>query len=306
MANAVYGIITDRIIKLLEAGTIPWRSPWSAGSPANIVSRKAYRGINPFMLACSGFSSPYWMTFKQAQNLGGTVRKGERSTPVVFYKTWTFGTTDADTGERGAKTVPILRYYNVFNLSQCDGIADPDAGADRPIIAPIDRCAAVVDGMPNPPRIEHGEPRAYYRPSSDLVNMPTLQLFTSAEAYHATLFHELGHATGHKSRLDREGVTGGAGFKSAEYSREELIAEMTAAFLCGHCGIDAATIDNAASYIAGWMRKLRDDATLIVRAASAAQKAADYILGATPALVEPEAAAVDPIGAPSGLFAAAA
>ncbi len=277
MANKVYDIVTDQVLRLLESGTVPWHQPWSGGgAPRNLASGKAYRGINPFLLASTGFASPYWLSYKQAQARGGNVRKGEKSTLVVFWKLWDRESTDAS-GETSTKRLPILRYYRVFNAEQCDGINAPALEAID--FEPIARCESVVAAMPKPPTLTHGEPRAYYRPLTDTVNMPDRERFNSPPEYYSTLFHELTHATGHVSRLGRKGIEDIQPFGSSDYSREELVAEMGAAFLCGHCSIESATLDNSAAYINGWLRQLRNDPMLVVQAAGLAQRAADCILG---------------------------
>jgi antirestriction protein ArdC len=288
MSNAVYSIITDRVVSLLERGVVPWRRPWAGpeGMPRNLVSDREYRGVNVFLLASAGYVSPHWLTFKQAQERGGSVRKGEKAMPVVFWKVDTVQRTD-DAGEAYAGRRFILRYYNVFNAEQCEGIDAP-----LPVVSnafePIERCEAVIAGMPKRPTIEHHEARAYYRPATDTVNMPRRELFDRPEAYYATMFHELTHSTGHESRLNRKGIDEVVSFGSADYSREELVAEMGAAFLCGHCGIEQATIENSAAYIGNWLKRLRDDRTLIVQAAAQGQKASDFILDRSPALVAAE------------------
>lgn len=280
----VYEMITDRILKALENGTVPWQKPWksagSAGVPANLKSKKAYRGINIFVLALQGFSSRYWLTFKQAKDLGGFIRKGESGTPVVFWKWIEKTKKDSNGEEEVVGRYPILRYYTVFNLDQIEGIDDPDVGeiADGDF-DPIEACEAVVAGMPNAPEIRHGQPRAFYRPSEDFVNMPKTELFDEPAEYYCTLFHELAHSTGHESRLNRETLVDMVAFGDTNYSKEELVAEMTAAFLCGVSGVENKTIDNSAAYIDGWRKKLSDDKKMVVCAAAAAQKAADYILG---------------------------
>jgi antirestriction protein ArdC len=229
------------------------------------------------MLASAGYASPNWVTFKQAQARGGSVRKGEKSTPVIFWKIDTVEKTDSESGERTRGKRFILRYYNVFNVEQCDGIAVDSETVSHPF-EPIERCESVVGSMPKRPMIEHAENRAFYRPSTDRVNMPRPERFTQPAEYYSTLFHELTHATGHVSRLDRKGITELAAFGSSTYSKEELVAEMGAAFLCGHCGIEQSTLENSAAYIGNWLKRLRDDRTLIVFAAAQAQKAADFIL----------------------------
>lgn len=277
----VYEVITNRIIEQLEQGVAPWQKPWSArgdaGLPHNFATKKAYRGINVWMLTCTGYPSPAFLTFKQAQDLGGTVRKGEKGYPVVF---WKFGQNeDKSTGE--IKDYAMCRYYTVFNIAQCDNIQiDLPAPSDVPEVPAIDCCESIVANWQGKPTIDHGSNRgAFYQPSCDRVSMPARDLFVNSEEYYSTLFHELTHSTGHKSRLNRSTITEMAPFGSCNYSREELIAEMGAAFLCGFAGIENKTIDNSASYIAGWLRKLRDDHKLVITAAQQAQKACDLILG---------------------------
>lgn len=274
----VYEIITEQIIDRLEKGDIPWHQPWiGAGYPKNLVSKKDYRGINIFLLACSKYASPYWLSYKQCQDLGGHVRKGEKSTMVVFWKQIKVKGVEQDS-DITEKTIPMLRYYRVFNVEQCDGLEKKlPASNINPDFQPIAACEQVVSGMQNKPTIEHRENRAYYRPSTDMVNMPQNNNFVNPEYYYSVLFHELGHATGHEKRLARKDYAEGC-FGSETYSKEELVAEMTAAFLCGYCQIENKTIDNSASYIKSWLRKFKDDAKMVILAAAAAQKAADYIL----------------------------
>jgi len=279
MALDVYQRINALILEQLENCTVPWHKPWSygeAGAPQNLVSRKAYRGINTFLLACQPHESPFWLTYRQAKELGGHVRKGEKSAPVVFWK-W-LEKPDPETGE--AKRIPLLRYYSVFNSSQCEIPAEkvPElTGAADNDFAPIAKCEHLVELMPNPPSVLHDAAAAYYLPATDSVHLPMCQRFDSPEAYYATLFHELTHASGHESRLNRPGITDVAAFASRSYSKEELIAEMGAAYLCGHTGIENETLDNSAAYIAGWLRRLRNDKKLVVHAAASAQKAADFV-----------------------------
>jgi antirestriction protein ArdC len=283
---SVYEIITERIVTQLKAGTIPWRKPWSnvGGFPKNLVSGKKYRGINLFLLYGAPFELPFWVTYKQAQELGGQVRKGEHGLPVIFWKWFDEDKEpqEADEAGRSKRRAPVIRYYTVFNVAQCDGIAATSIPATAHPLndnKPIERCEHIVRGMPRPPRIRQGMAGPCYWTALDAVDMPSLDRFTSAEEYYATLFHELTHATGHKSRLGRPGFgDASAVYGSPVYSREELIAEMGSAFLCGHAGIAGATLQNAAAYVAGWLQTLKADNTLAVLAAAQAQKAADYIL----------------------------
>jgi len=278
MKRDVYQIITDRIIGLLESGTVPWRRPWKGGNqaPRNYLSRKAYRGINLFLLHAAGFPSPFWLTFRQVQWLDARVKKGEKSFPVVFWKI-------LEGEERGeTKKIPFLRYHSVFNVAQCEGIVLPHSPAVNGEFHPIEKCEAVVAHMPRRPAIEHGGGRASYSPPLDTITMPEAKLFETSQAYYGTLFHELTHATGHVSRLNRKEVTEPIHFGSDPYSREELVAEMGAAFLSGHCEIENTTLDQSASYIHNWLERLKDDRKLVVHAAAQAQKACDFILDVRP------------------------
>jgi len=279
MGNKVYEIITETILKELENGSIPWHRPWvCGGAPKNLVSKKEYRGINVFLLGTQKYSSPYWLTFKQVNQLGGKVKKGEKSTIVVFWKPMEVEKEKED-GEIEMKTIPFLRYYRVFNVDQCEGLKGKVPETEiNPDFQPIEACEKTINGMPKKPTIRHQEPRAYYNTLGDYVNMPHRTTFEKEEFYYSVLFHELGHSTGHKTRLARKGFDEGA-FGTASYSKEELVAEMTAAFLCGYHKIEQQTIKNTAAYIKGWLKKLNDDPKMVVLAAAQAQKAADFILG---------------------------
>lgn len=279
MKTDVYQIITDRIVGLLEAGTVPWQKQWKGGHemPRNLISGKEYRGINIFLLHAMSYQSPLWVTFKQAAELGGNVRKGEKSCPVVFWK-WLEG-RDSQSGE--PKRIPLLRYYSAFNVAQCEGLEKhlPATVTDR-VHNPIAEAESILAAMPKKPEIRHGQRQAYYSPKADYIGLPDPAAFNSDQDYYNVLFHELTHSTGHESRLNRKGVAGeSVSFGSQTYSKEELVAEMGAAFLCGHCGIADHTIDNSAAYIATWLSRIKEEPKLVVQAAAAAQKASDYILG---------------------------
>jgi len=282
MKKTVYQIINDRIIEMLEAGTPPWRKAWAGGGglPINFKSKKAYRGINTLMLAFAGFESPTWLTFKQAKEAGGCVKKGEKSTPVIFWN-WIYKDANGRRVKDAAlatSKVPFLRYYNVFNVAQCEGVIDPSQPAVDHDHEPIEEAVKLVENMPNAPTIQHDEARAYYRPATDTVNMPRLGLFDGPEEYHSTLFHELVHSTGHESRLNRQASDKPRSFGSEDYSKEELVAEMGAAMLCGVVGIDS-TIENSAAYIQSWIKVLKGDPEMAVKAGAQAQRAADHIQG---------------------------
>src|SRR6266436_4396833 len=270
---SVYEIVTEQVIKQLESGVAPWRKPWRTEMPCNLVSGKDYRGMNVFLLGSQGYASRYWLTFNQANKLGGHVKKGEHSSIVTF---WHIG--EEKIKADGSKSRPfLLRYYRVFNVCQTEGIAEKlGLGESARPVASIEQCEAIVAGMPNRPKFEQSD-RAWYRPSTDSVGMPARGLFTSPEEYYSTLFHELTHSTGHASRIGREGIEQLNTFGSESYSKEELIAEMGAAMLCGVTGISPATIPNSAAYLKHWIEVLKSDSKLLVSAASQAQKAADYI-----------------------------
>jgi antirestriction protein ArdC len=272
--QSVYEIITRQILAELENGVVPWRKPWRTLPPANLISKKPYRGINTFLLALAGYGSQYWLTYRQAQALGGNVRRGEHGTKIVFWKFNEYETETAD-GETENRTSAVLRYYTVFNLEQTEGLK---ALLALPPARPIESAEAIIAGMRNPPAYERGF-LACYAPSTDTVTMPSPTAFHSQAEYYSTLFHELVHSTGHAKRLAREGFDKPQQFGSESYSREELVAEMGSAMLCGVAGIEQAMLANSAAYLKSWIARLKSDSRLIISAASAAQKAADYVRG---------------------------
>jgi antirestriction protein ArdC len=233
MSITVYEIINKRILELLEQGTVPWKKPWNGvdSMPRNLVSKREYQGINLFLLNAMPFDSPYWLTFKQVVESGGNLRKGEKSTQIIFWK-W-LDRKDDDFDENKGK-IPMLRYYNVFNLDQTEGIKSPEHAQPVKEINPIEKAEEVITGMPMRPDIRYGGNRAYYSPVLDYVQIPNRESFNTEEDYYCTCFHELTHATGHMNRLGRKSILEPSYFGSHEYSKEELVAEMGAAFLCGH------------------------------------------------------------------------
>jgi antirestriction protein ArdC len=273
----VYEIVTERIIAQLEDGVAPWRKPWTSKSPANLVSQKEYRGLNVLMLGSQGYPSKFWLTFNQANKLGGKIVKGQKGSLVVYWNVGEEREVTRPDGSSQKQTPFLLRYSTVFNLAQTEGIDIPARMLhEERTNNPIADCEALVEGMPNRPSIGQSD-KAWYAPKSDTVGMPGIGLFHSSAEYYSTLFHELAHSTGHKSRVGREGFENPVHLGSESYSIEELVAECTAAMLCGVAGIDTHTLDNSAAYLQSWITRLKADSKLIVQAASAAQKAADYI-----------------------------
>ncbi len=266
-------IVTDKMIAMLRQGVAPWAKPWANGCRPMRYVGKPYRGINFLMLQATPFATPIWLSYKMAKQNGGNVKAGEKGSQVVYYK---FPTPEQELeGKR-----PLMLYSTVFNIEQTEGVPLPDwytPVGEGVTFDPIAAAVGVVDNMPSPPTIAHGGDSAHYVVGTDAVQMPVPESFDSAQLYYSVLFHELAHSTGHASRLDRD-LKGERA--NGAYGREELIAELTAAFLCAQTGIDNDGVNkNTASYLQGWITTLSGDANLITAAASAAQRAADYING---------------------------
>lgn len=286
----LYEQITDRIIEQLAKGVVPWRSPYfsKTGFPRNFVSQKEYQGINVLLLGSQRFTSPDFLTFLQAKELGGNVRKGEKGFLVVKYGTYSKDDEQAQEGD-AAKQRGYLKGYTVFHSSQIDGIKFPEPVAvpELTTTEKTDRARAIVEAMPQRPPISEGSAVPCYRKHSDSIHMPNIGYFTNEEAYYSTLFHELGHATGHQSRLARKSLIENKGMDATgdtarkTYAEEELVAEMAASFLNAEAGIIEEEIENSAAYIKGWSEAFRskEARSWVVRAASEGQKAADFILG---------------------------
>lgn len=294
MKYDIYNEVTNRILTQLEQGVIPWKSPYfsKVGFPRNFSSGNPYHGINIFLLGSLRYTSPFFLTFLQAKELGGNVRKGEKGFLVIKYGTYSRAEEIAAAGgEQPAESRRFLKGYTVFHASQIEGIEFPEPvnAPELPASAACDRARALVAGMPNPPKFEEGTAVPCYRRGSDSVHMPERRFFTSEESYYSTLFHELSHSTGHRSRLARPSLLESEGIEAEgdarkTYAEEELVAEMGASFLCAHAGIVEAELENSAAYLQGWIDALKskDAKGWIIRAASQAQKAADYILNIQP------------------------
>lgn len=276
----VYQAVTDEIIAMLDKGVCPWRRAWKAigGIPRNYKGRP-YRGANAVLTAmhcmANEWEHPIFLTFKQVQECGGKVLKGSKSI-IVIFATKTIPkkyAANPDACPANEKRF-MMRYYRVFNIAQTEGVKLPKMATGN-ANEEIPDCAEIVENMPLLPEIGSGSP--CYIPSLDRVLMPSIKAFDDSAHYYKTLFHELTHATGHESRLDRKEAFNN-GFQSDPYAFEELIAELGASFLCGHAQIFSETKDQAASYLKGWMEVFKSDKKFFFRACAQAQKAADYIL----------------------------
>ncbi len=287
----IYQKVTNEIITRLEAGVIPWRKGWSdCGSfPTNLSSKKEYHGTNWLLLSSSNYASPFWATFKQVKILGGSIKKGEHGSPIIYSDKML---VDRKTGKRATQNtpkellqaIPYIKGYTVFNLIQCANVPQQKI----PLLTPEDQRAPIekaedilkaysLVGCPilySDALNKNGKVSANYVTQRDSITVPKPALFASKEAYYATLFHEIIHSIGHPSRLNREK---GKTFGSEKYGKEELVTEIGAAFLCARCGISAPTIENSAAYIHSWLQTIKKDTALIVRASSLARQAVEFI-----------------------------
>lgn len=259
----VYAIVNEKILEKLQQNTLPWRQTWNSFEPArNYVSGKPYRGINALLLnLCISSEYPLYLTFNQAKELGGTVKKGSKGNMVVFWKKLYYGPDGkidvrrlGEFDPEDVTEIPYLRYYYVFNIDYIEGVECKLPERNNPLL-PLEACERIVNEMPKAPVIEHGGDEAYYHKVKDFVKVPKLSNFNSSESYYEALFHELSHSTGHASRLNRD--MSGA-FGSKQYSFEELIAEISACFLCNEVGIADQVIDNSTAYIKHWLELLTD------------------------------------------------
>ncbi len=279
----LYELVTNKVIAALEGGAPPWAPPWRGDGrsmqPENLATGRAYRGVNVLLLnmqaALAGYPTNRWLTFHQAKSLGGHVRRGEGGCPIVFFKIQE--REEPAAGSEPARSVyPLLRRFTVFNAFQVDGLP-PEFSVEPPDVT-WDACAqADTLIQATGARIVHGGQQAFYAPEPDLIRLPDMGLFASTEAYYDVALHELTHWTGHKDRLSRP--LGGR-FGLSAYAFEELVAEMGSAFLNAHCRLDSHL--QHAAYVQEWLNALQNDKRLIFRAASLAQRAADFVIGCTP------------------------
>ncbi len=278
-----YEIVTERIVEKLKKGEVPWRSPYlvkKLGQLQNIKTKHYYSGINLFLLCDAPLGK--FLTYKQAQELGGQVKKGAKGYPVVFFKNFTPESFKSDP-EKCEEKIPCMRYYTVFDLSDIEGIEydHPRMVEPRSDCEINQICEQTIKSYTEREKIELRSERpdmAYYSPTNDYISIPDRGYFINDQAYYQTLFHEMTHSTGHATRLDRK-IVGKNHHSIDQYSKEELIAEMGSAFLCSKTGmLDDSIIEVSASYLNNWIKILKGDPKLIVSAAGKAQKAVNFIL----------------------------
>lgn len=277
MANNIYEMVTARIIEQMEQGIIPWQKPWTGrrGGAYSRSTGKAYSLLNQFLLAKPG----EYLTFKQAQEAGGHIRKGEKGSIVVFWKQVPITETN-DEGETVTRTIPVLRYYTVFHIDQCEGIEPKWTDETRAEVEADETAEDLIHDYLDATGVDLynvRSDRAFYSPASDCIQLPLMEQFTNTAEYYSTAFHEMVHSTGHASRLNRLNKT--AAFGSEDYGREELVAEIGAAQLVNVCGLETTgSFKNSVAYLQSWIRAIKDDPRMIVTAASKAEKAVDFIL----------------------------
>ena len=288
----LYQEVTDKIMGLLEKGVAPWRQTWSSyGLARNYVSGKTYNGINKILMNNTSHPIPYFLSFKQVKALNGMVKKGAKGEQVFFFSAFYKDDNNKTISEEEAKALKAagkkfkklttLRYFNVFNVADVENIESHIPEVELKENEQIEKCEGIIKEMPNCPEIKNiNANEAYYNALKDFINMPDIKQFNNSAEYYVTLFHETIHATGHKDRLNRKGITEPNKFGSIPYSQEELIAEMGASFLSAEVGINFSEIvENNAAYLQGWLNKLKEDKRFIFRTAGKAQQATKYILG---------------------------
>jgi antirestriction protein ArdC len=280
----VYELVTNRILEQMEKGICPWQKPWHGGLEGAIsyTTGRPYSLLNQFLLGKEG----EYLTFKQVQTLGGKVKKGAKAQMVVFFKQYPISEEVLnDKGEKETKThfIPLLRYYMVFHIDDCEGIQSKLG--DKPVctLSPVESAEKVVNDYFSRESCKLNvklSDKAYYCPSTDEVVVPQLDQYDSADEYYSTTLHEMTHSTGHSSRLNRDL---GNFFGSDPYAKEELIAEIGAAFLTNKCGLDSEkAFKNSVAYLQSWSKRFKQDKRLIVSAAGKAQKAVEFILNGKP------------------------
>ncbi len=266
----IYNRITDKLIAKMEAGVVPWRRSWKIGSPVNFVSGRRYNGINFLSLIAEDHPCPYYLTFLQAKERGAFINKGATGSLIVFWKMYE---RDIEEENKGPARVPFLRYSYAFNLSQTSLYS-----SIKPESTGITSAEELISQMHNLPPIKNNYQRCVYNITEDCISLPVITDFETETEYYSSLFHEAIHSTGHSSRLNRISAYA----SKDEYSEEELIAEIGSAYLCSMCGISNEVIDNQAAYLHGWMKQLKHDPAVLVRAALHARSAVELLLSSSP------------------------
>ncbi|MEI2696159.1 MAG: zincin-like metallopeptidase domain-containing protein [Saprospiraceae bacterium] len=291
ITSNLYEEVTNKIISMIEQGVAPWRRTWSTyGLARNYGTDHIYTGINLILMNNTMHPIPYFLTFNQVKEQGGSIKKDAKAEKVIYFDVYykdvndkTLSKEEAIQRRKNGEEIQILKfikYYNVFNIEDIEGFEFQIQEIELKPNEKIDGCESIIENMPKRPELRQiNANRACYAPELDFVNMPSIEQFESAEYYYATFFHELVHSTGHASRLAREEVMNPQKFGGMAYSKEELVAETGASFLCSSVQIDYDNIiENNVAYLAGWLNVLREDSKFIFKVASNAQKAADYIL----------------------------
>lgn len=281
MNEKIAKIVNQQILEKIESENIlPWQRPWNThGLQKNLISGIEYHGFNQFALNfLSNFESCYWLTYKQCSKLGGKVVKGSKGYKIIYWNIIEKEKINENTGEAEIVKIPFLRYYTVFNSEQCENIEIPESENNNTIdFEPIKKCEDIVNNYETCPIIKFNEQKAFYSPSLDFINMPRKESFVSVEEYYSTLFHEIVHSTGEKSRLNR--LSDKIIFGDSDYSLEELVAEFGSTYLCAIATIEKHIIDNSAAYIKSWYRQLKNNPTWLITATKKAEHACNYILG---------------------------
>jgi antirestriction protein ArdC len=294
--NLAYEVVTDRFVKYIEEhGQLPWRKPWMVVNPdiphMNYKSKTPYKGVNVFLCLMSGFNSPYWLTFKQAKDMGGCVKEGEHGTKIVRWQPANReklkaieeddSLTEDEKAERKRKVFGFYKVFTVFNAEQIEGIEFPVPEPVEPReFYPLIEAEETIKKMPKAPRIYHEGDRAFYNMAKDFITLPPQEHFISEEHYYSTLFHELAHSTGHENRLGRHTNMKIAAFGDNDYSKEELVAELSSSFIMNELGFENEnTMENSAAYLAGWCSAMKAEPKMLVKAMNKAIPATNYIFG---------------------------
>jgi len=282
--NEYYKELTSMLIEEMKQGEVPWKKPWFSKLPTNYKTKKVYRGINVINLLYAAkkmdFESHYWLTEIQAQDLGGRIKEDQKNKPHSVIKAkWESRSWRDSEGIEHTTCWLMIKTSTVFNIEQATGLKTNLTHNNYNLFDYDDKAMSLITKYKNPPQINYEPESSYYRPYEDLIGIPEKDQFYCNEEYYSTLFHELIHSTGHRKRLNRESFRRKIIYGDETYAREELVAEIGAAFLAGYCGFFSQTKKNTAAYLSSWLQGLENDNTILFRSASNAQQAVDFILG---------------------------